>query len=235
MVRVTGDFCPELLQLCLKWKDRAWCRKHDPLDKSKCIDMVAPVACQEFRSPSKCLSKTTVPMDFCIDIYEGAVSKGQVPPYMESYLSGEIKCKAQGKRLCTDIEWTQACEGPSRTPYPYGYVRDSNACNIDHQQIAGFNAAKVTKWTPELLQSLDKRVPAGSMPLCISAYGVMDMTGNVDEATVNITGGLKPFKNALKGGHWVAGARNRCRPKTDSHEESFVNYESSFRCCKDTR
>jgi formylglycine-generating enzyme required for sulfatase activity len=235
MVHVKGIYCPGLSHTCLKWKDKAWCRKHDPVTK-KCIDEVKPVACAQFQIPGKCLSKPNElqPLDFCIDIYEGGVKKGEIPPYMKSYLDGKQECAAKGKRLCTDIEWTKACEGPENLPYPYGYARNANACNIDHPQIAGFDASKVVKWTPALLQSLDKRVPAGSMPLCVSPYGVHDMTGNVDEATVNVTGGGKPYWNALKGGHWVAGARNRCRPSTTSHEESFVNYESSIRCCKNS-
>ena len=232
MVEVDGSFCPIVEQVCLKYLDKPICNKYDPLDPTKCLpgQLREPARCAEYRYPSKCLSKTLRKAHFCIDKYEGGVKKGEFPPYMKSWLDGKVECEAKGKRLCIDYEWTLACEGPSMKPYPYGYKRDSSACNIDKDQRKGFDHSKVFRFTPQMLAWLDQRVAAGSMPNCVSDYGVYDMTGNVDEATVNESG--VPYKNALKGGHWVKGARNRCRPETTQHPESFANYESSIRCCK---
>ena len=84
--------------------------------------------------------------------------------------------------------------------------------------------------TPKIVAWLDQRVSSGSMP-CISPYGVYDMTGNVDEWVINSSG--HPYKSGLMGGHWVRGARNRCRPETVAHAESTVFYEIGGRCCKD--
>jgi len=69
----------------------------------------------------------------------------------------------------------------------------------------------------------------------------MDMGGNVDEWAVNVTGHGKPYQSIFKGGHWVGGgergggARNRCRPATDSHNEVTAYYAEGFRCCADPR
>lgn len=189
------------------------------------------VKCDEFEAPAKCLQRSES-MHFCIDRYEASDKKGDLPPVMVSWVEAKAKCEAQEKRLCLDKEWTLACEGPETLPYPYGYVRNSQACNIDHDQKPNFDASK-DKMTSEMVSYLDQRVPSGSMPECVSPYGVHDMTGNVDEFTINSSG--KPFQSSMKGGHWVKGARNRCRPATTAHNELFSNYESSYRCCKNIK
>lgn len=215
MVYVEGDFCPKVERTCIK------------VDKS--VHNVNGYAkCDEF-APTKCLSEKKVHMSFCIDRYEASGKKGDVPPVMVSWDDGKRKCEAQGKKLCIDDQWTFACEGNEMLPYPYGYVRDSSACNIDHQQRPGFDASKAVM-DEKTVAWLDQRVPSGSMPKCVSPFGVYDMTGNVDEATINSSG--RPYKNALKGGHWIKGARAACRPATTAHNEYFANYESSYRCCK---
>lgn len=232
MVEVVGDYCPIVEQICLKYLDKPICNKYDPNDKNKCLpgQLREPARCAVYREPTKCLSKHLRQLHFCIDKYEAGVKKGDMPPYMKSWLDGKAECSAKGKRLCMDYEWTLACEGPKMKPYPYGYSRDSSACNIDKDQRKGFDHSKVFKFTEQMLLWLDQRVPAGSMDRCVSDYGVYDLTGNVDEATINES--REPTINALKGGHWVKGARNRCRPETTLHPESFANYESSYRCCK---
>jgi formylglycine-generating enzyme required for sulfatase activity len=63
----------------------------------------------------------------------------------------------------------------------------------------------------------------------------MDMGGNVDEWAVNVTLGGKPYKSIFKGGHWCSGARNRCRPTTESHDETTAYYAEGFRCCADPK
>ncbi len=216
MVEVEGDFCPEVEQTCLK------------LDMSV-HNANGFVKCDLYRSPSKCLSKNLKHLHFCMDRYEFPNHKGSMPLVMIAWNQLRDACAVQGKRLCQDFEWTQACEGPDMLPYPYGYERDATKCNIDHAQIPGFDATQ--PMTPELVSKLDQRVPSGSMPGCVSSYGVYDMTGNVDESVVNSQG--KPFQSAEMGGHWVKGARNRCRPRTIVHNESFQFYEIGGRCCKD--
>ena len=40
----------------------------------------------------------------------------------------------------------------------------------------------------------------------------------------------KPYKSGLKGGYWGP-VRDRCRPMTTGHEQSFRYYQTGFRCC----
>jgi formylglycine-generating enzyme required for sulfatase activity len=133
--------------------------------------------------------------------------------------------------MCGDTEWTLACEGQERLPYPYGYFRNSEACNIDKRIIAPVEWMLTYDATrAQELARLDQSEPSGAREACVSPFGVHDMTGNVDEWVVNESG--SPFKSGLKGGYWGP-VRTRCRPMTDAHHELFQYYQIGFRCCAD--
>ncbi len=213
MVEVEGDYCPYVEQRCLRW-----------------IDAKSAMRCAEFAPSAPCRMKTTK-KKFCVDRYEWPNKAGAIPAFMASWREAKVACGAVGKRLCTDSEWTLACEGPKHLPYPYGLKRSSDACNIDKPY--GFpDPAKVydPKTQDAELARLDQREPSGSRAACTSPYGAHDMAGNVDEWVVNETG--EPFKSGLKGGYWGP-VKNRCRPMTIAHEETFRYYQIGFRCCAD--
>lgn len=222
MEEVEGKYCSNLEAKCLVWLD-----PQNP-------GVNGPVQCASFAAPTVCKGVET-PKHFCIDRYEWPNKVGEMPSVYKSWKSSKESCEAIGKRLCTESEWTLACEGPERKPYPYGYVRGEDVCNIDRTWVnpmsyrMGADHKKYSYQTP--LSRLDQRVSSGSQSTCVSDYGVHDMTGNVDEWVVNESG--KPFKSALRGGHWVIGARNRCRPSTTAHNETFTFYETGSRCCSD--
>jgi formylglycine-generating enzyme required for sulfatase activity len=166
---------------------------------------------------------------FCIDRYEWPNQPGAKPEVAMDWNEASASCSKAGKRLCADSEWTLACEGQERLPYPYGYVRNPEACNIDRPYILPDDA----KWSnprtrPEEIARLDQRDPSGTRDSCVSPYGVYDMTGNVDEWVVNESG--HPHKSGLKGGYWGP-VRDRCRPMTTAHDENFEFYQIGFRCC----
>jgi hypothetical protein len=75
----------------------------------------------------------------------------------------------------------------------------------------------------------------GSQPECVSAYGVADLPGNVDEVTQSESYDEPGFKSRYDsintGGPWYKGVRNQCRPKIYTHEEGFYYYFLGFRCC----
>jgi len=212
MVEVEGDFCPFVEQKCLRWLD--------PETKMRCAEF----------APTQCATKT-VKKHFCIDRFEYPNKPGSKPEIFVSWNTAAATCQSQGKRLCGESEWTLACEGQERLPYPYGYARNAEACNIDKpylipdEHLIGNPATRDAE-----LARLDQRELSGSRESCVSPYGVHDMTGNVDEWVVNESG--HPYKSALKGGYWGP-VRTRCRPATTAHDENFQFYQVGFRCCGD--
>ncbi len=217
MLEVEGDYCAELEQKCTNYIDP---------------EGVFPRRCAEFEKTSKCLGKTSK-RHFCIDRFEWPNKAGENPIVMKTWYDARDACAAVGKRLCGDSEWTLACEGQERLPYPYGYDRNSEACNIDkphpdvNEKALGSNDPKVREAEA---QRLWQGEPSGSRPSCVSPYGVADMTGNVDEWVINEEG--KPYKSGLKGGYWGP-VRDRCRPMTTIHSEGFSFYQIGWRCCSD--
>jgi hypothetical protein len=214
-VEVEGDYCPALEQKCVRWMDP---------------ETTVPRRCAEFAPTGKCQGKT-LKKHFCIDRFEYPNKLGEKPLVMKTWYEAADACKAQGKRLCGDSEWTLACEGQERLPYPYGYERNSQACNIDKPHPDVNEAAMANPHTREAeVARLWQGEPSGSREACVSPYGAMDMTGNVDEWVINESG--MPYKSGLKGGYWGP-VRDRCRPMTTAHYENFVFYQIGFRCCAD--
>jgi len=217
MLEVTGDYCSEVEQTCLRYIDP---------------EGVFPRRCAEFSPSSKCLGKTSK-KHFCIDRYEWPNRAGEAPVVMKTWYEAKSACASAGKRLCGDSEWTVACEGSEHLPYPYGYERNSESCNIDkpHPDV---NEKALGSPDPKVRDAEAKRLwqgePSGSRPGCVSPHGVFDMTGNVDEWVVNESG--QPYKSGLKGGYWGP-VRDRCRPMTTIHSEGFSFYQIGFRCCAD--
>ncbi len=217
MLEVEGDYCPEVEQKCLRYIDP---------------EGVFPRRCAEFAPTSKCSGKMTK-KHFCIDRYEWPNKAGENPVVMKTWFEAKDACTNIVKRLCGDSEWTVACEGQERLPYPYGYDRNSEACNIDkpHPDV---NEKALGSADPKVRDAEAKRLwqgePSGSRASCVSPYGVFDMTGNVDEWVVNESG--QPYKSGLKGGYWGP-VRDRCRPMTTVHAEGFSFYQIGFRCCSD--
>jgi sulfatase modifying factor 1 len=196
--------------------------------------------CHRFREGStKCLG-TEERRRFCIDKYEYPNKEGAHPLWNITWFEAQASCKSRGKRLCWGSEWTAACEGPEHTPFPYGWARDHDACNIDSFFIdprkgeGGFLFSSKNKDIRHAeLSRLDQSVPSGSMPRCKSGFGVHDMTGNFDEWIVSDEPPQHKSRWAgLKGGGW-GHVRNQCRPQTYSHEPQEWYYFWSFRCCKD--
>ncbi len=209
----------------------------EELQKTTCtrwINRDYPERCAEFDrekwlAASQKLS--TKPMHYCIDRFEYPNRRGGYPVIMVNWNEAGEHCAAQGKRLCDEAEWTFACEGEEATPYPYGYVRDAEACVVD-QKWKPFNEAAMQPRDGEdaryEMDRLWQGVASGSRPRCRSPFGVYDMTGNVDEWTVSVRDGERP--SILKGGYWGP-VRTRCRPSTRSHDEHHAFYQQSFRCC----
>ena len=219
MQEVSGDWCPNVEQKCLRWLDTD--------TRPEANSGIGPMRCAEFATP-KCLSKTRKHMSFCMNTYESQNVEGEMPAITIDWFESKARCEADGKRLCTADEWTFACEGPDGLPYPYGdgLHRDADACNIDHPSMDP--STPRSEWPKH-----NRSVASGAMPGCVSWAGVHDMTGNIDEFVDNVGGSMEkaPFRSGLKGGYWGP-VRTRCRPMTDVHGPTHSFYQQGYRCCK---
>ena len=211
----------------------------EELQNSSCVDWISkdfPARCKTFdrkgwlelsqKLPSKALH-------YCMDRFEYPNKLGENPMIVVSYNEATALCKGNGKRLCNENEWTFACEGEEAMPYPYGYERDAEACVVDRPWkpfAENGLAPRDGKKAREELDRLWQGTPSGSHAKCKSAFGVYDLTGNVDEWTKSTrTAG---YASVLKDGYWGP-VRARCRPATRAHNEDFIAYQQSFRCCSE--
>ena len=221
MVLIDGDYCTDVEVKCLR---------------STYAKQNKKTICHEFQAPSKCVGQKEH-RRYCIDRYEYPNKKGERPEVMHHFPEAQHLCAAQSKRVCTETEWTMACEGPTYKPYPYGYIRDPNKCRGDRPYRFPHVKATVSKNKEVAHKELERLwdgVVSGSQPECVSDYGVYDMPGNADELASSETPPPRStFDNVTTGGPWLDGVRNQCRPKIYTHNEGFRYYYLSFRCCEE--
>jgi formylglycine-generating enzyme required for sulfatase activity len=213
----------------------------DAMQKTMCIRWLNedfPERCAEYDSGrwnsfiAKIPDKT---MAFCIDRFEYPNVLGQYPWVFVTFNEASDLCSDAGKRICSEDEWTFACEGDEALPYPTGYSRPSEACVIDRPWREYDEEAFADRTSRAALLELDRAwqgEASGSRPECRSPFGVYDMTGNVDEWTRSTA--RTGYQSILKGGYW-APVRDRCRASTRAHSENFALYQQGFRCCADAR
>lgn len=99
---------------------------------------------------------------FYIDVFgypneEGAIRLTHVDQEQASRL-----CGAEGKRLCSELEWERACKGPDNLEYEYGHRHNAERCGT------GTDA---------------RNLPNGLLVGCVSGFGVRDMHGGAWEWT----------------------------------------------------
>jgi len=206
MLLVEGEYCPNVDQKCLHWLD-------PPGDRYEFF------RCAEYAKPAVCKGKR-VHERFCIDVTERVEEGSDLPLHKKSWTDATNICRADGARLCMTSEWQFACEGEEMRPYPYGWARDSEACNVD-----------VMKGLGRVGKLVDHRTPASAHPRCVSPFGVHDMAGNVDEwATVD--GAPRGSREVMKGSWWLPG-RHACRSFQGGHGANYGGTETGVRCCKD--
>jgi hypothetical protein len=210
MILVEGEYCPEVEQTCLEWLDPPQSR-------------YAHFRCKRYAKPAVCKG-TKVHRRYCIDATERAESEGKLPRHFMSWTSSKALCESEGARLCRESEWIFACEGEEMRPYPYGWQRDTTACNTD-----------VTEGIGKVGRLNDRRAEVGSHAKCASPFGVQDMAGNVEEWTQADgpgQGSKMGWKEVLKGSWWIP-SRHACRQFQVGHSDVYNGGETGTRCCKD--
>jgi formylglycine-generating enzyme required for sulfatase activity len=203
--------------LCLEWEPKSF--------PGRCLRF------DEGRWSAVVRELPSVSMQFCIDRFEYPNRRGAYPVIAVTWFEARDLCAEGGKRLCSEDEWTFACEGSEALPYPYGYVRDADACVIDRRNPAFDETALSRRTSPAFAPELDRLwrgEESGARARCRSSFGVYDLTGNVDEWTSSTRSG--GYRSILKGGYWGR-IRARCRPSTRAHGETFYFYQQGFRCC----
>jgi hypothetical protein len=209
----------------------------DTLQKTACVDWINrafPERCALYDEGRWSAISRLLPtqlMHFCIDRFEYPNRRNGYPWIMVTWNEAQGVCARDAKRLCTEAEWTFACEGESAMPYPYGFQRDAEACVVDRPRREGNVSTLEPRNTERAVSELDwlwQGEASGSKPRCRSLFGVYDMVGNVDEWTTSVVSEGRP--SILKGGYWGP-VRARCRASTRAHGEDFAFYQQGFRCC----
>jgi hypothetical protein len=208
MVHVSGEYCPDVRQRCLRYVDPPG-------------GTFSEYRCAEYAKPATCASPKRVHKDYCIDRDEWAPPGSDLPENYHSWTHAKKLCEAQGKRVCLESEWTFACEGEEMRPYPYGWSRDAEACNADNLDIYEGGGARIK----------DLRARHGSHPRCTSPFGVRDLSGNLEEFVT--LDGSHPPRPAMMGAWWQP-SRNHCRAAQTGHDAYYNGRETGFRCCADT-
>jgi formylglycine-generating enzyme required for sulfatase activity len=164
-------------------------------------------------------------------------AKGVMPQAHISRDQAEKACKSAGKRLCTDVEWIEACRGTNSTRYPYGSARQDGYCNdhgvsaFRHYYGAGAEPSKemytfANMNDPRLNQLKGALAPTGAFTKCHNEFNVFDMVGNLHEWTAAKRG-------TFRGGYYLDAHLNGegCDYRTTAHTPNYYDYSSGFRCC----
>jgi hypothetical protein len=153
---------------------------------------------------------------------------GRIPWANVSWDEADAACAAQGKRLCEEEEWQEACEGPAMLLYPYGNTYQKQYCNgNDYDPNC---AGPDDDWA--LATGTAIGCPAPPSTRCISPYGIVDLSGNVMEWTSTLVG---TGSYRVRGGAFDnSKAGLTCDFDFISLEPSFRYSTLGFRCCSDT-
>ena len=185
-------------------------------------------------------------LDFFIDTFESGLSvegstaaaqqgRHLIPATQMSWFAANDACQAAGKRMCSEAEWVAACQNTEPidddgngqfaddmvegTSYPYADYHSPGRCWDGH--------ARGSKCGKERDQDC-RPVYTGEMPGCVSAGGVYDLTGNVEEWV----GDSAETAVLLGGAFDTSKDHARCYRRNDTYGPGFANIRTGFRCCK---
>jgi formylglycine-generating enzyme required for sulfatase activity len=191
--------------------------------------------------------------------YAARSAMGTVPQAYVNRDEASNACANGGKRLCSLLEWYQACRGARGTTWPYGNHMVRGKCNASKPHLLSrMYGSNPRAWKyaehfndPKLNQEPGFLAPTGTHSECVSDYGVYDMVGNLHEWVTDAVGPSlatkiplrqdihrKLVKNTGKaifmGGFFSTTSEHGrgCAFVTIGHEKAYHDYSTGFRCCK---
>lgn len=203
------------------WSGTSAAPDEGDLSVAACAEGMVFVAANECQGADKfCIA--TAP--FCIDRYEYPNLPGVLPAAMVRFDEARRGCSAEGKRLCSDAEWTWACSGQGPAPA-------ASTCNLgpelDEQQLDLLEASP--RDVAGLLARIDRRTESGAMAECVSSTGAADLLGNVQEWVQTSHPG---YEAGQKGGHFAT-AQASCEAGKNVKFHLIRRPYNGFRCCSD--
>ncbi len=157
-------------------------------------------------------------VDFCIDRHEFP-GEGRRPLADVTWVQARVACELQGKRLCSEDEWVQACGGPLGRLFPYGDLAVPGLCHADVFEEGAY----------------DLVVPGGSVPTCRSPYGTFDQEGNLSEWVEGRRDPASTDRWVLGGTMWPGVYGRGCQARHAHPQVAPVSGDDGFRCCATPR
>jgi hypothetical protein len=233
------------------------------IGRAKCVAGLAGVTIQTEAQRATCGGfENMVPIwkrgkkpKACIDAFEFPNKPCELPLVWVAPVQAKVICELQGKRLCTQEEWTLACngdpDGGKPLKFAYGDEMDLDVCNT-HKPGGAWSPGCVPDSASSAWKTCATNTePAGSFPRCRSRFGVFDQHGNVAEIMTRLDEDGQWYSQ-LKGSafFYVDVARkpderppkgretypDHCAYDPRWHVERMpeawhVNYHLGFRCC----